>query len=71
MSGRLPRLHLSGLLGVQTSDSERVPLGRYGFEFLDGTEVFGSYGTWTKSSHTLQLQLTGTAVDRTYPITIA
>ena len=59
LQGFLPRFHVSDLLGIQNSDTEEVPLQRYGYEYADGSHIFGSYGKWIKFSHTLELQLRG------------
>jgi hypothetical protein len=59
VKGLLPRVHLSGLKGVQNSDKSSIPLQRYGFHFEDGTEVLRS-AQWDKASHTFVMRLQGT-----------
>lgn len=59
VEGSLPRFYLSGLKGVQNSDSLHIPLQRHGFHYKNGQKLFGQYGQWIKASHTLVLRLTG------------
>jgi len=57
--GSLPRVFLSGMTGVQNVDSVLIPVQRHGFEYSDGSLLFGAYGQWIKASQTFVLRMTG------------
>jgi hypothetical protein len=63
IEAQLPRVYIE-LPGIDRNDTGAVQLVRYGFNYADGTQVFGSFGSWIKASQTLVMHFAGPTMIR-------